>query len=368
MQEGKKLEETDLGAALTAAPFQAALDVTAGRLIPGIGKIFGAAGKKITPDVAKKIAEQGLGKAALDYGVKTGTVATAEGLTEAGQQLLERLQAGLDIQSPEARDEYFQSFLGGAVLGGTLGVPGRYFERRGIIAEGEKLKREEADKQAAKELADKEEQEKVKQAQEEFAKIAAEQKPPALTEEQIATMRGEVDSQRGVLNRELDRLRTQAKATPDVDEYLKISEQADKLQAGLDELDPDKVKTQINKIAKENSHRLEVLYTQSHNWLSSVAYNISKDKDVADDLVGELYLYLAEKCNPSIWYNNSFNLMYCHALSGLFSSFSTSLIAIQTFLPLSYCCDINQSCPSCQVCHLPMNNAYFFIYLIFNYS
>ena len=166
MQEGKKLEETDLGAALTAAPFQAALDVTAGRLIPGIGKIFGAAGKKITPDVAKKIAEQGLGKAALDYGVKTGTVATAEGLTEAGQQLLERLQAGLDIQSPEARDEYFQSFLGGAVLGGTLGVPGRYFERRGIIAEGEKLKREEADKQAAKELADKEEQEKVKQAQE----------------------------------------------------------------------------------------------------------------------------------------------------------------------------------------------------------
>jgi DNA-directed RNA polymerase specialized sigma24 family protein len=69
----------------------------------------------------------------------------------------------------------------------------------------------------------------------------------------------------------------------------------------------------MSKIAKENSHRLEVLYTQSHNWLSSVAYNISKDKDVADDLVGELYLYLAEKCNPSIWYNNSFNLMYCHA-------------------------------------------------------
>ena len=127
--EGKTLAETDLGKALGAAPFQAALDVTAGRLIPGIGKIFGAAGKKITPEMAEQVAKQGLTRTALDYGVRTGTVATAEGLTEAGQQLLERLQAGLDIADPAAREEYFQSFIGGAALGGTLAIPGTALRR-----------------------------------------------------------------------------------------------------------------------------------------------------------------------------------------------------------------------------------------------
>ena len=69
----------------------------------------------------------------------------------------------------------------------------------------------------------------------------------------------------------------------------------------------------MNKVQKENTKRLELLYRQSHNWLIAVAFNLSKDKEVADELVGELYLYLGEKCNPSIWYLNSFNLMYCHS-------------------------------------------------------
>jgi DNA-directed RNA polymerase specialized sigma24 family protein len=69
----------------------------------------------------------------------------------------------------------------------------------------------------------------------------------------------------------------------------------------------------VNKIGIENNKRLEVLYRKSHGWLSAVAYNLSKDKEVADELVGELYLYLAEKCNPSLWYLDSFNLMYAHA-------------------------------------------------------
>ena len=69
----------------------------------------------------------------------------------------------------------------------------------------------------------------------------------------------------------------------------------------------------MNKIQSENNKRLDVLFRNSHGWLSAVAFNLSKDKEVADELVGELYLYLAEKCNPSLWYLNSFNLMYCHA-------------------------------------------------------
>jgi hypothetical protein len=69
----------------------------------------------------------------------------------------------------------------------------------------------------------------------------------------------------------------------------------------------------VNKVKIENNKRLEILYKQSHNWLVAVAFNLSKDSNVADELVGELYLYLGEKCNPSLWYLNSFNLMYCHS-------------------------------------------------------
>jgi DNA-directed RNA polymerase specialized sigma24 family protein len=69
----------------------------------------------------------------------------------------------------------------------------------------------------------------------------------------------------------------------------------------------------VNKVQSENTKRLDTLYRQSHSWLSAVAFNLCKDKEVAEELIQELYLYLAEKCNPSLWYLNSFNLMYCHA-------------------------------------------------------
>ena len=64
---------------------------------------------------------------------------------------------------------------------------------------------------------------------------------------------------------------------------------------------------------KENTIRLEVLYKQHDGWLKAVAFNISKNRDTAEELVSELYLYLAEKCNPQLYYLNSFNLMYCHS-------------------------------------------------------
>jgi len=64
-------------------------------------------------------------------------------------------------------------------------------------------------------------------------------------------------------------------------------------------------------IQTECSKRLQTLYTNHHQWLGSVAFNISKDKIHTEDLVSELYLYLSEKCNPKIWYKDSFNLQYC---------------------------------------------------------
>lgn len=64
---------------------------------------------------------------------------------------------------------------------------------------------------------------------------------------------------------------------------------------------------------KENTIRLEILFKQHDGWLKAVAFNISKNRDIAEELVSELYLYLAEKCNPQLYYLNSFNLMYCHS-------------------------------------------------------
>ena len=89
----------------------------------------------------------------------------------------------------------------------------------------------------------------------------------------------------------------------------------------------------MNKIQTENNKRLDILFRKSHNWLSAVAFNLSKDKEVADELVGELYLYLAEKCNPALWYLDSFNLMYAHAF--LNSRFLNRIKAAKRNVPLS---------------------------------
>jgi DNA-directed RNA polymerase specialized sigma24 family protein len=89
----------------------------------------------------------------------------------------------------------------------------------------------------------------------------------------------------------------------------------------------------VNKIQAENNKRLEVLFRKSHGWLSAVAFNLAKDKEVADELVGELYLYLGEKCNPALWYLDSFNLMYAHAF--LNSRFLNRIKAAKRNVPLS---------------------------------
>ncbi len=61
----------------------------------------------------------------------------------------------------------------------------------------------------------------------------------------------------------------------------------------------------------ECNQRLDNLYRQSHVWLLQVSYNICKSRLESEDLVGELYQYIAEKCNPKLFYDNSYNLMYC---------------------------------------------------------
>jgi GNAT superfamily N-acetyltransferase len=128
--QGKSIGETDLGdAALVAVP-QAALDVLSLRMMPFIRGVFGQAGKDLSEEAARRIASKNLKDVAADYALATGKTMTVEGLTEAVQQSLERLQAGLTMTDEAARDEYLESFIGGAVLGGVLAPPGRYLERR----------------------------------------------------------------------------------------------------------------------------------------------------------------------------------------------------------------------------------------------
>lgn len=58
--------------------------------------------------------------------------------------------------------------------------------------------------------------------------------------------------------------------------------------------------------------RLGTLYLKHNDWLQAVSYNLTKNKPIAEDLVQDLYLYLGEKKNPKLFFQDSFNLLYCH--------------------------------------------------------
>lgn len=148
VEAGKRLADTSLVSAVGAAVPQTLLDVGALRMVPGIGQLFGRAGVQITEAEAQRLAAQTLRQKAADYAKAGARVMPIEGVTEAAQQLFERLQAGLSITDEDARKEYFESFMGGAALAGPLGAAGRGFERRQVIRGGEKLKADREDEEA----------------------------------------------------------------------------------------------------------------------------------------------------------------------------------------------------------------------------
>jgi hypothetical protein len=129
VDEGKSLDDASLLKAGAAAVPQTALDVIGFRFIPGIRNIFAKAGLGISKDVAEDVVKKSILKTAGEYTLKTGKVMGVEGLTESGQQVFERLQAGLSLTDPQARKEYFENFIGGAVLGGALSIPGQAYEK-----------------------------------------------------------------------------------------------------------------------------------------------------------------------------------------------------------------------------------------------
>jgi len=143
VEEGKGLAETDLTSAALAAIPQALLDTVSMRMIPGVRGLLGSAGKPITTATAKEVAKQGLKKTIADYALNTGKVMGTEGLTEAAQQVFERLQAGLSLTDAKAQQEYFDNFIGGAVLGGVISPAGRYVERGNEQSEARKVLRDQ---------------------------------------------------------------------------------------------------------------------------------------------------------------------------------------------------------------------------------
>ena len=131
MDTGKSLDETSLTNAALAAVPQALFERISFGMIPGVRQIFGSTGTKLTEEAALELAQRSIAKKAADFSLKTGKLMTAEGLTETAQQVLERMQAGLSITDPQARQEYLDSFIGGAVLSGAASIPGSMYEAMG---------------------------------------------------------------------------------------------------------------------------------------------------------------------------------------------------------------------------------------------
>jgi hypothetical protein len=115
--EGRK-DAVDLGAALGATVGQAALT--------GIANAIGAKGLTLVRGGLFTRAAKG---AALG--------APVEGLNEVGQAVLERHQAGLPIDTPEAIQEYIDNGIAGGVLGGGLGASTGVVAGRGTNAADE---------------------------------------------------------------------------------------------------------------------------------------------------------------------------------------------------------------------------------------
>ena len=62
----------------------------------------------------------------------------------------------------------------------------------------------------------------------------------------------------------------------------------------------------------ECNQRLDTLYRMHGEWINNITLNMCKNKNVTEEVVSDLYLYLAEKCNPKLFYKESYNLHYIY--------------------------------------------------------
>jgi hypothetical protein len=112
----EEVERGNLDSVNEAAAFGAALPaaVLESALYPVLGKLFGPLSRTQFSNV---ISSATLGRVA--KGSAAGAV--TEAITEVGQQAIERYQAGLPIDSPDAINEYKEAAAGAAFVGGLFG-------------------------------------------------------------------------------------------------------------------------------------------------------------------------------------------------------------------------------------------------------
>lgn len=281
-----QLQDTNLMAAAAAAIPQAALDVVGFKYIPGIQKIFKSIGQPITEEAARKLLQQGTLRTAGQYIAGGAKISGIEGATEAGQQFFERLQAGLNITDENARKEYLDNFIGGAALGAVaspFGVRGQRTEARGVI--------DKADQDYATA-----EQARLDQEAADQAAAQANQVTPPVDEnaeqERLLKMRYDMDNQRGILERQLDTLRTQAQSETDLGKLSELSEQAKAIQADIDTHDPDKIKSQMSALKKENTSLTkdlkEATKAEDEQAIQDITAKIQQNDATAGDLNDKL--------------------------------------------------------------------------------
>ena len=240
--------------ALAAAAPQAALDVAASFIPLGgkvAGKVFGPEVEKLLmrggTEAAERLAQEGFAKT---LGKGLGVGALAEIPTEIAQQMLERAQAGLALTSPDALKEYGETAYQVGLLA-PLGGAGRFIDKS--AARGDIKAKDDAEQAriAAEQQKADEEANLNKQAMDEMAKIAAENKPTfALNEQQLADMQKEIGSQRFEYAKKLDDLRTEAQKETDIDKLVDIGNRATQVQTILDQISPAGVQKQIKEVEK----------------------------------------------------------------------------------------------------------------------
>lgn len=71
------------------------------------------------------------------------------------------------------------------------------------------------------------------------------------------------------------------------------------------------ISSSLDWLHNETRDRLHHLHVSHSQQLEGMARKITGDRDVAEELVSDLYLYILEKPNAQIFYSTSFNLYYC---------------------------------------------------------
>ena len=189
-------------AALTAIP-QSALDFIADRIVVG---------SLLTPALVK-------GGGLFTRGIKgIGVGAVVEAPTEVGQQILERMQAGQDIMSPEAIEEYKEVAIVAGLVGGTV---------RGTT-----------------------------QAVDNFDK-KEEQKKKAEIEEDLSDLRSEVSRSSAIAQRKLDEAeQTDAALNKIAKDGMTLEKQEQKRQQELEKITAGDVKFPVNKLDDQTQDTL----------------------------------------------------------------------------------------------------------------